>query len=540
MTSGSGLEFVNREDELTFLDQCLAVAAPRPALIFLRGSSGIGKSSLTERFRDLRDRPELPFCVVEPNVVESPLALSLYQGLFLQRCAATLDQAARRGSMSFPTFADFLHARRWKTTREKPKHELLEELPSAKSLYKQAADYATRWLSRGRFDPNYLLTSDQSHAIALCTAYVDAGLAAGALVLIIREAQLIDIFSLRTLLGWQLTGTPVHLLFEYTTAENFHPEHHKTILRAAEMRGHFSVYDLKKLSLDHLQELIRRNIRSDFSLKTEAHLSWNGNLRSVQELKFRVGVGQTAALPANVQGVLEHLERSISDHIARLSSQERLVLALIHANAEPLPEGLLHTAATTADPLFRQAHLARVLGELVEVHAFVEHTEHGFKVPNESIAQAISSTSAMKPLVALSEKILRDHYRAVVARSDFRTVGLPAAVRQVFRLCVATKDATGLLVACRTLQDQVRASQDQACTWTPSARLSTLIRRFIAGSMKSSPCGPLPSLMTPPIGLVPLHCWRPVDPPPPMQGRCRLAPSRRSGGTTTHSSWLRQ
>jgi tetratricopeptide (TPR) repeat protein len=462
MAPHDGLEFVNRHDELLFLDQCLAAAMPLPALVFLRGPSGVGKSSLTERFVELRDAPDLPFRIVEPNIVESPVALSLYQGLFLQRCAAALNQAVTHGSQGYQGFGDFLRTRRWKTAREKPKHELLSELPSAGSVYKQAADYAARLFSFGRFDPEFLLVSDQSHAVNLCTAYVEETLDTRPMVLVVREAQLIDLFSLRSLLGWQVTGTRVHLIFEYTTERAFAPDHQKTILKAAQARGQFSIYDIKKLGLDHLQQLIRSNVRSDFRLETEAHFSWDGNLRSVLELKFRVGVGQTAALPANVQGVLEHLEQSIADHVAALSPQERIVLALIHANGEPLPEAILRQTLSATDQSFRPPYLSRVLGELITVHGFIQRTGDGYRIHNETIAQAISATATIRPLLALSEKMLRDHYRSAVAEADFRAVGMPAAVRQVFRLCVATKDVTGLVIACRSLLDQVKASQDQA------------------------------------------------------------------------------
>lgn len=249
MRTAGGLEFVNREKELAFLARCLTGTPDHPPLIFLRGPAGVGKSSLTDRFRAQYETADLPFCRVDPELMDSPTAPPIYQGLFLQRCAVAVDQEAAKEGSPWPGFADFLKSRRWKTAQEKPRHELIEELPSPESLYRQAVDYASRLLSIGRFEPSFLLESDQSHAVSLCVSYLQYVLDLQPSVLILREAQLSDIFSLRTLLGWQLTGTPVTLILEYTCDGSFLPAHEKAILRAAELRGEFSVLEVPKLSL---------------------------------------------------------------------------------------------------------------------------------------------------------------------------------------------------------------------------------------------------------------------------------------------------
>ena len=50
MWTDGGLEFVNREKELQFLTRCLAGSPALPALIFLRGPSGVGKSGTVRNF----------------------------------------------------------------------------------------------------------------------------------------------------------------------------------------------------------------------------------------------------------------------------------------------------------------------------------------------------------------------------------------------------------------------------------------------------------------------------------------------------------
>ena len=156
-----GMKFINRTSELEFLDQCLAEAIDEPALIIVSGPTGVGKSSLSDRFREIKETKQIAFCAVDPELLDSPASRSIYQGLFLQKCAVALDQRSRMPGASWPTFSDFLKGRRWQAVKEKPKHELLAELPSIKSFYKQAMDYASRVLMIGKFRAEYMLSLNQ-------------------------------------------------------------------------------------------------------------------------------------------------------------------------------------------------------------------------------------------------------------------------------------------------------------------------------------------------------------------------------------------
>lgn len=461
MLTEGGFEFVNREKEIQFLSQCLIESSPLQPLIFLRGPSGVGKSTLTDRFRHVQQSPERPFCTVEPEISDSPAALEIYQGCFLQRCAAAIDKIAGKDGYPWPRFSVFLKERRWKTVREKSTHELIEEIPSPKSLYKNALDYASRFLSLGRFDPIFLLKSDQRHAVSLCSLYLKYVLDYFSSVLIVRDTQLCDNYSLRTLLGWQFAGTPVGLIFEYTSVNGFLPLHEKTILRVAELRGSFSILDVRKLSLAHLEQLLR-SVSSEISLETEAYLAWNGNLRSVLEFKFRIGIGKKTALSADVPGLLTNLERNLSEHIDGLARDQKMILAFIYANREALAQSVLQRQVMKIDPLLQGSRLSGLLEGLIGTHGFVRNSSDALCLHNETVTQVISDNQSMISLIALAERSLRDHYRNIISTRDFTTIGLSTAVRQIFRLSISTKDVTSLVMSCSELIDQVRLSQDQS------------------------------------------------------------------------------
>lgn len=122
MSSSAEPEFINRDQEIDFLLKALLrVDEPAPALLVIRGPSGWGKSRLTEQLvaRCRIEIPRLLFCVLEPDVQVHPDTSRLHDGFFLQRCAEQLSRMAISREASWPTFPEFLDARRWRTLKNK-------------------------------------------------------------------------------------------------------------------------------------------------------------------------------------------------------------------------------------------------------------------------------------------------------------------------------------------------------------------------------------------------------------------------------------
>lgn len=457
--SGGELEFVNRERELAFLLRCLREPPAPGALVVVRAPSGFGKSRLVNR---LLAEPELTarrVCAVDPQIRTGLTATRLHEGFFLQRTADAFDEAARTRIAPWPTLQAFLKQRRWKTAAERPKEELLNEIPSVETLYKVAFGYATRLLGLGAHGAKALLQSDEADAVRICREYAQAVMRSYAPTLLIREAQHIDLESLEALLN--IEGA-VDLLFEYTSeAGGFAPEHHKAFLRAAAARGAIAILDLVKLELSHLERLLREYVRQDVSLPADAHLVWNGNLHSVEELRFRVGVGMEHATGPAIAGVLAHVARSLAEHIQQLSALQRLVLAILVAHLEAIEAHVLTEVAGRVDGAVRAGLLQEAVSALETVHGFICRSAGGIALDNETVATAISETPGMSGLVALAERALRDHYQDLVAAGDYAAIGMSRAVRQVFRLCARTRDASGLVAAVRAFSGYVASARDQ-------------------------------------------------------------------------------
>ena len=459
-----GLEFVNRENELAFLDRCFAKGAQSPALVVLKAPSGFGKSRLIDRFRTICAPDNRVFCVIDPSVRARPGSALLHEGYYLQRCAEALSDMAPTGEQSWPSFEQYLRQRGWRTAAEKALLEVAGELPSLSSLYKQGFDYLTRMLGLGRYSARSLLGSDQGHAVSLCSEYALRTLQSHPVILVIREAQHLDILSLRSLLGAQSGHSAPDLIFEYTTESGeFESEHHKALLDAAARRGAISILNVSKLGLPHLEQLLRDYVvDAPYELNTEAYLIWNGNLRSVVELTFRVGIGQIAASPSEITGVLEDLQGGLNRHFDELTTLQRLLLVVIQVHFEPLDEMVLSRVAAASDPALQPTTLQRALEELIDIHHFVVRSQSNLALQHESIATAIAERADFQHLVALAESGLRDFYRRSIQAADYRQVGMPMAIRQLFRLCARTGDIAGLASVTHTFMAEIKAAKDQA------------------------------------------------------------------------------
>ncbi len=253
------------------------------------------------------------------------------------------------------------------------------------------------------------------------------------------------------------------MIFEYTTEDGeFEPEHQKLFLRAADSRKNIEILDLLRLNPEHLEYLINVNIRNDFELTNDYYLSWNGNLRTIRELKYGVGVGRSLDSGSQIGRALTNLEDTIEDHIGALSATERAVLAIILANVEAIDRPTLLRILGRLDPHARPLQSSRAIEQLDHTHAFVRQSASGLSISNDTIAEALRNTARMQPPLVLAERELRDHYGMQIQSGEYDSQGLSNAVRQYFRLCAGTKDVLGLLGSISRLGEEIRTSENQS------------------------------------------------------------------------------
>lgn len=457
------LKFVNRGAELAYLEQCLRHAASAPAFVIVRSPPGFGKSRLTDQLRNRLPGAATQVCIVDPAIRGRTGSVRVHDGFFIQRCADELTRMADAGSSRWLSLRTFIKARRWKTALEKRHTEAASDLPSLGHAYRVAFDYTARIFGFGRYSAHQLLISDHSDAVRICVEYVEHALAKHRVVLVVREVQHIDLESLRILLDLNGRGAALDLIFEYTSETGeFEPEHQKLLIRAADTRVEMSILDLIPLEPAHLESLIRQYVKSDYELTSDFYLTWSGNLRSIIELRFRVGIGRRITSSGEIVGLLSNLSKVLDGHLRELSALQQLALVTVYANAEPVDRRVLVAVVNAVHPHMAITLVDAALAELVGIHGFLSAKDKSYSLRDETIATAISEATFLRPVVALAERELRDFYRAVINEGRYTDVSLAASVRLLFRLCARTKDVAGLLRAADTLTVEVKKSQDQS------------------------------------------------------------------------------
>lgn len=463
MDTSDGLEFVNRGDELEFLLESLNKANQRPALVVLRSPPGFGKSTLTDYLGTASSSSGHVFCFVDPSIRGRVGTVTVHDGFFLQRIAESLDKMAGSPIYPWPTLSNFLKERQKESMATKNPLDIVSELPSLGHTYKVLYDYAARALSFGRYSPEKLLTSDEADAVAISSTYAEHVMQLSALTVVLRETQHIDLHSLRTILLISERHPGPNLIIEYTSEQNqFEPEHQKLFLRAAKERHGIKILDLVRLGADHLEYLIRYNVRSDFTLTSDYYLSWDGNLRSIVELKFQVGLGQTLTDRTQIGKTLAKLNDTIADHVATLSSSELMMLAVVLAHVEVMDESTISDVFKRIDPRSRRSEISKSLLKLEKTHFFLSRSGGLISIRNDTIANTLRHTQSLHGKLALAECALRNHYDEVLNRQVFVTSGFSDSVRQYFRLCARTKDANGLIKAVERLSGDIAIAQDQS------------------------------------------------------------------------------
>lgn len=462
MDTSDDLEFINRDDELNFLQKCLTKTDGHPALVVIRSPSGFGKSSLTDRLSSTSYLLGRAFCVVDPSIRGRAGAISVYDGFFLQRIAERLDEMAHTIIYDWPTLSDFLKQRKKQLLAAKSLFDLISEMPSLGQAYRLMFDYAARVFSFGRYAPTKLLVSDEAGAIAICSAYAEHIMERHKLIIVLREVQHIDLHSLRTLLLLSERHNDPDIIVEYSSESGqFEPEHQKLFLRAAEKRKDIKLLDLLRLNEDHLESLIRRNVSTDFNLTSDYYLTWDGNLRSIVELKFRVGIGQSLKDSKKIVHVLANITDTIADHIKNLTNLEKLLLAVVFAHIEPLSQSVIFGVIQRINPRERQSEVGRALALLEDRHFFLARSRASLSIRNDTISSALHKSEFMRGPIALSERALRDYYWETLT-GQTSVDGFTESVRQYFRLCARTKDIHGLVHAVNHLSDKIKITQDQS------------------------------------------------------------------------------
>jgi hypothetical protein len=347
MPIAENFEFVNRTEELEVLRNRVFPHVPKGTFTFLRSPSGFGKSRLTDRLMDETKADGSTCVVIDPAIRSKSRSERIYAWFFVQRAAEPGARRAVPGRREFRTFADFLRRRRWrKIDWKQVVYENSKGATSLRGLTKTGIELAENLLKIGRYSPNSLLQEDSRFASEVAQEYVGALANYRPTLLVIRECQNIDPESLRFLLSLGETATCCSLIFEYTNRDyTFSAEHEKIIFETVSGKDSLVVFDLLKLDLKEFRYLLRKYAPLDKRVEATVELHWDGNLRIIRELKYRIMVGDRRT-PSKSLDLRATIQKNISD----LSTQRRLILAVVAVHIEAIDRATLIGTLRRIDP----------------------------------------------------------------------------------------------------------------------------------------------------------------------------------------------
>lgn len=455
-------EFVNRVDELAFMSALLPPNSTTSSLVILRAPTGYGKSRLTDELIRRLDPATLAIVVVDPLIRHKPDGRRIYDGFFVQFTARSVDAAARSTTLACPPLQAFLESDRVRNVRSKRIAGDLQKLPSMGTLYGIAIEYGERWLAKGRFSAAHHLASDSKESIAICREYLTAVARAAPLLLVVREAHQIDHESLRTLVQMNVEVANNHLIVEYTDGRHqFDPDHQKVLLRELSSRANAHLIDLVRLERGHLEQLLRHTSQRAIELRTESYVKWDGNLRLIEEVQYRVGIGRTLETDSDIVKAVVDVRSSIKDRIEELPALQRWILAIVAAHVEGIQRRLLVRAALMDSPHVTEAALARDLHDLERRHGYVRTRADVVSLAHEDLADTIRTTKSIAGLLARAEARLCDAYVDIIESRDFSLVAAVEAARRAITLCARTRDSLRFLHLLEGMHEQIQEANDQ-------------------------------------------------------------------------------
>ena len=447
--------FVNREEELSCLLSHVPPKSNKSQAVALRSPSGFGKSGLMDRLCQELSNLKVNYVIVDPEIRTKSTTSGVYEGLFIQQCAIALEKIAQSKGAQTYTFRKFLKDNRKKLVIRKDKGDFFRKAPGFKSWYEILIDYIERYLLTGSYSTRSILSSQDEHSIEFSRLYISKfGLSK--LVFIFREAQHFDQLSLRFILDTVRTNEELFVFFEYTSEDkNFRGDHHELINKQHSLGLKFYRYELSKLKLHHIAYLLRTYSQKDIKLSSDYYLNWDGNIRSIEELKFRVTCGIEYNLGENSIPLLTDAVDQYKQHISSLPSDQKMIIALISANVIPISTATLHGAFSKINVRTSYSNPSTDIDILLRNHGLITHTEESkLRIDNEDVSEAIETLSAMTSFLAYARKALKEYYLDCIEQSNMN-IPIIESFTQSFILSSSTADASALMLLAKKLETLV-------------------------------------------------------------------------------------
>ncbi len=462
-TTEGEIEFRNREEEIECLLDRLPPRSFSSSITFVRAPAGFGKSRLVDAAVRKVAVLGLVCCIVEPDVRARGRSDRVYSWFFVQRAAAADAIVSERHPDDFDTFSAYLKSLKIRKIHWRSLYESGKEGLSIAKAAKIAIELIENLAGRNRFHPEALLRDDSVYATGLAKEYVEKLASHKPILFVVREAQLIDLESFRLFLNLHKTAPNVHFIFEYTHAESrFFPEHEKVMDESLSHDINVRIVDLMQLDKRQFLFLLKKYVDEDIDLNSDFILKWDGNLRLIRELKYRVYVDRLLSHESIAGALPENARNAIAEHIQQIPNLSKLILSIVMCHVEAIPIAVLQVAIELCGETATKETITSALDGLISGSGYILVDHDRLSISDEDVQFAVRTADSYARYRAIAERVLRDLYREFIAGERRLSVPLPLALRQAVALCLRTGDVVALRRLLQTLDVGARDSHDQS------------------------------------------------------------------------------
>lgn len=470
MSVDNEINFVNRKEELDALLSRIYPRSTKNTITILRSPSGYGKSSLTDRLIEAVGSDGPTCIVVDPSIRSKSRSDRVYAWFFVQRAAEPGALRKNNGRAKIRTFSQFVRLARYSKINWKHIYENLKEIASLSKVNRFVIELFENLSKTGRYNPDAILQDDSLYSTKLAQDYVSGLACSEPALFIIRECQNIDPESLRFFLALGEKNRNLAVILEYTTPAGgrFSPDHEKIILDTVSDESSLMIFDLMRLNMEEFRTLLRKYVDADKKIETAAELTWDGNLRIIKELKYRLMIGSSVDAASPLL-----LPATIKQNLELLPKRKKTILAIIASHVEAIQFDTLLGVMRRIESKLTAKKLNSELEHLANEEKYVRIGKL-VSLADEDLMDAVATSDRMKPLVLLAENRLREFYLDVIKGATFTGVPLSIALRQAIVLCARTGDVVALQNLVETLDASIVLAVDQ-----------TLYINIVAGAVLS-------------------------------------------------------
>lgn len=306
------IPFINRVDDLEYLNKYKQEVGLANHAIFITGKSGLGKSKLTGRFIDDCRIEELISVKVEINQRKND---NYDSGYYIRRIGKSINAISK--STDIDSISSFCKKFRSKTLNgrlaEAIKSDFIDFLPVGK---KTAEEISARLFSTGNYADDVFFESAHAEILNLLQDYIKEQFKKVNIILNIENIQSIDDYSLNAVQAIIHDAMGSIFIFEYTEDDNYSLELSYLIEKLNIPDKNVSVYELPPIKIEELIEGLQKFPELGIDILNKSYTTWDGNLRPLTDilvkLKYNQGniISDSVSLSNATKRNIESLKKS--------------------------------------------------------------------------------------------------------------------------------------------------------------------------------------------------------------------------------------